>query len=146
MLRYVKTICISAENVLSLYSEEERTRRYRVFSSFFMRKWPQKRVFLQSMQKNLYAEAEIFSLRADFRLAKLVNELTIQIVEKLKDIYFKTAFFTISRFYSGRSVRSSYPAAMQCGQALSLFSISTMLARKIVLGYPQNPLKFSGIL
>ena len=77
MLRYVKTICISAENVLSLYSEEERTRRYRVFSSFFMRKWPQKRVFLQSILKNLYAEAEIFSQRADFRLAKLVNELTI---------------------------------------------------------------------
>lgn len=49
---------------------------------------------------------------------------------RLKYIYFTSLHFYISRFYSCRSVRSSYAAAMQCGQALSLFSISTMLARK----------------
>ena len=136
MLRYVKTICISAENVLSLYSEEERTRRYRVFSSFFMRKWPQKRVFLQSIQKNLYAEAEFFSQRADFLLAKLVNELTIQIVEKLKDIYFQNCIFIISRFYSYQKCEEFVPSgnAMWTG-TFALFNLHNACQKKIVLGY-----------
>ena len=136
MLRYVKTICISAENVLSLYSEEERTRRYRVFSSFFMRKWPQKRVFLQSIQKNLYAEAEIFSQRADFLLAKLVNELTIQIVEKLKDIYFQNCIFIISRFYSYQKCEEFVPQR-QCNvdRHCRSFQSPQCLLEKIVLGY-----------
>ena len=61
MLRYVKTICISAENVLSLYSEEERTRRYRVFSSFLCENGLKKRFFTKHLEKFICRSGNFFS-------------------------------------------------------------------------------------
>ena len=61
MLRYVKTICISAENVLSLYSEEERAHRQRVFSSFLCENGLKKGFFYKAFRKIYMPKRKFFS-------------------------------------------------------------------------------------
>ena len=48
------------------------------------------------MYKNLYAEAKFLLAFADFFRAKLVDELAISELEKLKYIYFLACIFNIS--------------------------------------------------
>ena len=62
---------------------------------------PRKTIVLQSIKKNLYAEADFLNAFADFFRAKLVRELTIWELEKLKDIYFQPCIFFILGNYSG---------------------------------------------
>ena len=101
LLRYVKWICISAKNVLSLYQRRGESPQTKGFLLFFHTKMPQKTIVLQSMQKILYAEADFLNAFAEFFRAKLVRELTIQELEKLKDIYFQPCIFFILGNCSG---------------------------------------------
>ena len=79
----VKAIWISAENVVYLYSEEEKARGYWVFSSFFMEKPRKKGCFTTYLEffsgqiEFFFGSGGYFSARADFFRAKLVKKWTI---------------------------------------------------------------------
>ena len=124
MLRYVKTICISPKNVLSLYQRRGESPQTKGFLLFFHTKMAQKTIVLQSIQKNLYAEADFLSAFADFFRAKLVRELTIQRLKKLKDIYFQPCIFFILGNYTGRFLQArgairSAPEGATCGKTIA---------------------------
>ena len=63
----VNTIWISAENVVYLYSEEEKARKHRVFSSFFVEKSQKNGCFTKHVEifsgqiKIFFSESGIFS-------------------------------------------------------------------------------------
>ena len=66
MLRNVKAICFFPKNVVSLYSEEERARRYRAFSSFLARNG---RCFSSEVEISLVASEKFLALGGKFLVA-----------------------------------------------------------------------------
>ena len=79
-------------------SEEERTLNTGFFPLFL----PDIKHVKQSMKEILHALADFLYALAEIFLALSVRGLTIQVFEKLKDIYFQPCIFFIFGNYSGR--------------------------------------------